>query len=310
MTDPSAAIAGSPPDTPAAAPSNLHATRPFYWSVRRELWEHRAIYIAPVAVAAVVLFGFLISMIRLPQALRAASALDGARHAARLAMPYHFTAVAIILTSLIVAVFYCLGALHGERRDRSILFWKSLPVSDLTTVIAKASIPLAVLPLVVFAVVVAVQMVMLTLSTMVLAMSGLSPALLWAKVPLVPMSLTLLYALATMTLWYAPIWGWLLLVSGWARGMTFLWAVAPPLALCLFEKIAFNTAYLWRLLGYRLGGGFTEAFDAGQHDPFGSGLALVDPVRFLASPGLWTGLAAAAGLFAAAIWLRRNREPI
>ena len=69
------------------------------------------------------------------------------------------------MTALFVVIFYCLDALYGERRDRSILFWKSLPVSDLTTVLAKASIPLVVLPLVVFAITVAVQLAMLLLSS-------------------------------------------------------------------------------------------------------------------------------------------------
>ena len=58
-------------------------------------------------------------------------------------------------------MFYCLDALYGERRDRSILFWKSLPVSDLTTVLSKASIPIVVLPLLTFAVTVATQLIML-----------------------------------------------------------------------------------------------------------------------------------------------------
>ncbi len=64
--------------------------------------------------------------------------------------PYTFAAGCIMATAFIVGVFYCLDALHGERRDRSILFWKSLPVSDLTTVLSKASIPLVVLPLLSF----------------------------------------------------------------------------------------------------------------------------------------------------------------
>ena len=73
-------------------------------------------------------------------------------------MPYSHAAMLLMVTAFIVGVFYCLDALHGERRDRSILFWKSLPVSDLTTVLSKASIPLVVLPLLVFAITVATQL--------------------------------------------------------------------------------------------------------------------------------------------------------
>src|SRR6202140_5345961 len=122
-------------------------TRPMYWSVRRELWENRSIYIAPLVVAAVVLLGFLISTIHLQDKMRAALALDPMKQHELIERPYNFAALLLMGTTFVVAVFYCLDALHGERRDRSILFWKSLPVSDVTTVLAKASIPLVILPL-------------------------------------------------------------------------------------------------------------------------------------------------------------------
>ena len=95
-------------------------------------------------------------------------------------------------------MFYCLDALHGERRDRSILFWKSLPVSDLTTVLSKASIPLVILPLLTFAITVATQLIMLLLSSAVLLASGLSVATLWTQLSLFQMSLMLLYHLVTV----------------------------------------------------------------------------------------------------------------
>src|SRR5437773_10588476 len=119
-------------DSQGIAPVAMSATRRMYWSVRRELWENRSIYIAPLAVAAVILFGFLISTIHLPDKMRAALALDPAKQHELIEQPYSFAALLIMGTTFIVAVFYCLDALHGERRDRSILFWKSLPVSDLT----------------------------------------------------------------------------------------------------------------------------------------------------------------------------------
>ena len=136
-------------------------TRPFYWSVRRELWENRSIYLAPLIVAGVVLFGFVISAFGLPRRRRDALLLDPAQQRAAIEKPYDVAAMMIMFTAFIVGVFYCLDALHGERRDRSILFWKSLPVSDLTTVLSKAIIPLVVLPLLTFAIIVATQLIML-----------------------------------------------------------------------------------------------------------------------------------------------------
>ena len=291
-------------NTEAPAP-----TRPLFWSVRRELWENRVLYVAPLVAALVFLFGYAISTITLPRRVRAIAALDPAQQTAALAMPYSVAATLIILTAYLVAVFYCLDALYGERRDRSILFWKSLPVSDLETVLAKASIPLVVLPALVFAIALATQLAMLLLSTLVLLASGLGVATLWAR--LFEMTPVLLYGLAVHALWHAPLYAWLLLVSSWARRMPFLWAVLPPLALGAFEKVAFQTSYVCSLLQYRVTGAMGEAFSArtGAH-----GLVIrlsgLDPLRFLSSPGLWIGLLAAGVFLAVAARMRRYREPI
>ncbi|HEX4961623.1 MAG TPA: ABC transporter permease [Thermoanaerobaculia bacterium] len=314
MTTPANAQPESPDDsqgiTPPAMPA-IPATRPMYWSVRRELWENRSIYVAPLVAAAVALFGFLISTLTLPHRMRALSALDPAKQRQAIAVPYSFVAALLIATAFLAGVFYCLDALHGERRDRSILFWKSLPVSDRTTVLSKAIVPLVILPLLIFAVVVATQLIMLLLSTAVLLGNGLSVAPLWDRLPLFRMTLGLLYSLAAIALWHAPIYGWLLLVSGWARRATFLWAVLPLLAISVFERIAFRTWHFAFLLRYRLIGWFTEGFDFKTHgmgaiDP----LAHLTPVNFLSSPGLWIGLVFAAAFLAAAVRLRRYREPI
>src|SRR6476659_1714562 len=184
-------------------------TRPLRWSVWRELWENRSIYIAPLAVAVVVLFGFMISTYGMPERRRGVLLMDLAKQRALISEPYDVAAMMLIFTVFIVGVFYCLDALYGERRDRSILFWKSLPVSDLTTVLSKASIPLVLLPLFSFAIVVATEWVMLLLSTAVLLGSGLSAARLWTEVSW--SQTMLLYHLVTVhMLWYAPIYAWLL----------------------------------------------------------------------------------------------------
>ncbi len=152
------------PDTPIAAqgfaPAVIPESRLLYWSVMRELWESRSIYVAPLAVAALTLVGHLIATIG-----RAMSVTNLAQRGAILEQHYSFAEFAIMGTTFVVAVFYCLDALHGERRDRSILFWKSLPVSDLTTVLSKAAIPLVVLPLVTFAITVLTQLIMALMSS-------------------------------------------------------------------------------------------------------------------------------------------------
>jgi ABC-2 type transport system permease protein len=290
-------------DSQRIAPE-LSATQPLLWSVRRELWENRSIYIAPLAIAVVMLFGFLIATIG------RAMSLDPARRAAALSEPNDFAALLIMGTAFIVGIFYSLEALHGERHDRSILFWKSLPVSDLTTVLSKASIPLVVLPLLSFALTVATQWIMLLLSTAVLLGSGLSVAPLWTHLPFFQMWLLLLYHLfAVHVLWYAPIYGWMLLVSAWARRAAFLWAALPWLAIGIVEKLAFNTTHFAAWLGYRIsgdaaGGSFTA--DNVSMDP----LMHLTPGKFLSTPGLWIGLAFFAACIAGTVRLRRSQGPI
>jgi ABC-2 type transport system permease protein len=285
--------------------------RPLYWSVRRELWENRWLYLAPLAVAAVVLFGFLVSTFTLPHRMRALSELSPAKQHAMIVMPYNVTAGLTLLTAFLVGIFYCLDALYGERRDRSILFWKSLPVSDRTTVLAKASIPLVVLPLLALAIIIVTQLIILLLSTVVLLGSGAGAAALWARLPFLRMSLALSFGLLAMTLWHAPMYGWLLLVSGWARRAAMVWAVLPWLAICVFEALAFRTSHFIRLLQYRLVGWFQQsfAFHAKGSDPTDP-LSLLTPGKFLSTPGLWIGLVLAAAFIAAAVRLRRDREPI
>ena len=319
MNSPSNAESGPGSPTPATTPpsdpgasdaSNTAAPRPFYWSVWRELWENRSIYIAPLAVAVVVLFGFMISTYGMPERRRGVLLMDPAKQQALVSEPYDAAAMMLIFTVFIVGVFYCLDALYGERRDRSILFWKSLPVSDLTTVLSKASIPLLILPLITFAIIVATQFVMLLWSSVVLLTSGLAGTT-WTRFNIVEQSLILLYSLVALALWHAPIYGWLLLVSGWARRATFLWAVLPLLAISIFEKITFNTAHFIRMLGNRLTGFAAEAFDfQAQHNPDIHSLSQLTPGRYLSTPDLWIGLAFAAVFIFAAVRLRRYRGPI
>ena len=283
----------------AVASTHIPATRRLYWSIRREFWEHRSIYIAPLAVAAVFLLGFLIAL-----------TLSPAHRHEPLDMPYELAAGLIMGTAFILGIFYSLDALYGERRDRSILFWKSLPVSDLTTVLSKFAIPLIILPLLSFAIALVTQFVMLLLSSAVLVGSGLSVGTLGARMSFFHMSLMLLYHILTVHgLWYAPIYGWLLLVSAWAPRAPFIWAFLPPFVIWGVERIAFNTSHFLGMLQYRLTGPEPSTTTARSGNLMEM-MSALSPVQFFTTPGLWAGLAVAAIFLAAAVRLRRYREPI
>src|ERR1700730_10375633 len=296
-------------DSQKIAPAAMSATRPLYWSVRRELWEYRSIYIAPLAAAFVFLLGFFISMLSLRHRMHDVWPLDSALGPDVFATRYELAAALIMGTALIVGVFYTLDALYGERRDRSILFWKSLPVSDLTAVLSKLTIPLVILPLLSFAISLAIQFIMLLLSSVILLGSGVSIAALWTQVSFFHVSFVLLYPLLTVHgLWYAPLYGWLLLVSAWAPRAPFIWSVLPPFVICGVEKIAFNTSYFLALLQERLvGQGDAMASHSAPNDFMAT---LIPELHFFRTPGLWIGLALAAAFLAAAVRLRRYQGPI
>jgi ABC-2 type transport system permease protein len=294
--------------SPAVAPVESSATRLFYWSLRRELWENRAIYLGPLAAAALFLLGYLINMINLRRRLQGGGMLDPAQQHAVLAAPYEMAGALIMGTGFIVGIFYSLDALYGERRDRSILFWKSLPVSDLTSVLSKVTIPLVVLPLLSFAITVVTQAIMLLASRVVLLGTGLNLAILWTQSSFLRFTLLLLYHIVTVHgLWYAPFYGWLLLVSAWAPRAPFIWAFLPPFAISGFEKLAFNTSHFLTMLKDRL---------AGPENPAAPGstlmqvMAALTPGQFFSLPGLWIGLAIAGICLAAAVRLRKSRGPI
>jgi len=295
-------------ETQKIAPAVLSATRPLYWSVRRELWENRSIYLAPLAAAGVYLLAWMVAVMRLPHKWRALSGVEMIRRHA-IAEPYDFAAGLLMVTAMIVGVFYCLDALHGERRDRSILFWKSLPVSDVTTVLAKASIPLAVLPALTIMITLATQVLVLMMSSMALAASGQSVGAYWEQLSWFQMWAMLVYHLLTVhLLGHAPFYAWFLLVSAWARRAAFLWAVLPLIAIGFIEKIVFNTSYFGEMLESQLSGG-SEAVPFPGRWPIDP-MTHVTPGHFLVSPGLWLGLAVTAAFLFAAVKIRRNREPI
>lgn len=282
--------------------------RSLYWSLRRELWESRSIYIAPLAVAPVALLASLVNAAGLPAKMRAGLTPMQLHNAIR--QPYDIVAGLLMATTLVVAVVYCLDALYGERRDRSILFWKSLPVSDTTTVLAKASIPIVILPLLGFVVTVVLQLIMAVISSAVLSANGLSVAAFWEHLSFAHTSLLLLYHLVGVHgLSWAPFFGWMLLVSAWARRAPLVWAFLPPIVIAIVERIAFNTSHFGAMLGARLSGSQSVATSA-------SGGMMMDPMtthvtlaRFVSAPGFWIGLVLTALFLAAAVRLRRYQVP-
>lgn len=281
-----------------------------YWSIRRELWEHRSLYMAPLAVGGGIFFAFVLMASRLPDNLKTTPLANIAQQQASIEKPFVIIPAALFVTAFIVGIFYCLDALYGERRDRSVLFWKSLPVSDRTSVFAKACIPVVVLPLVVYVIALATQALVLLLATIVLAAHGASPSMLWQHLPFFRLPVLMLYGFLCVALWHAPLYAWMLLVSAWAKRAAVVWALLPSILLSMFEKMIFRTSYVGKFLQYRMMGFVPSAFPATRPGDPVLQLSQLTPLDYLLSPGLWLGLAAAALMLAVASWLRRRQEPV
>jgi ABC-2 type transport system permease protein len=287
------------------------------------LWENRSIIIAPFAVAILLIFTILIPVVRLltdPELIEVGTDARGAFPTEGLWIPYLISAAPVLAIGILVAVAYCLNALHGERRDRSILFWKSMPVSDLTTVLSKAAIPLVLAPLVSFVAAVMAQVVIFAVVLLVfplvaskahLVWNGMpvdyrTTARVWAGVPAGHLTLAMLYGLVACALWYAPVYAWLLLVGAWARRLVFVWAVVPAGCLMIIEQIGFGTNRLEGLIEDRLLGILPRAFSGIG----GNELPRMTPSLFFSDSALWIGLAVAALFLGAAVLARRYRQPV
>ena len=129
-------------------------------------------------------------------------------------------------------------------------------------------------------------------TSVVLRTHGMSPASTWTIIPFFQDWLVLLYGLAVLALWHAPVYGWLLLVSGWARRATFLWAVLPVIVIEIFEKVTFGTTHFSAFIGHRLFGFAPHAFYFAGHGPSIDSLSQLTPGKYLGAlicgSGCWS----------------------
>ena len=294
------------PESHVYSTAAIPARRLAYWSIMREFWESPSVYIAPVTVAAVALLGYLFGSIFLPghQPTRAMT-----MHHDPLRVAYDFAAVVVMLTVVLLQLLYCLDALYGERRERSILFWKSLPVSDVTTVLAKTSVPMVFLPLYGMLVTVVTQFGILLIASVVVLFTGGSVTMLWHQSSILYPAWLLGYHLLTVhTLWYAPLYCWILFVSAWTKRSPIIWVVFPPLAIYAAERFLLGTSYFWEILNQRLVGN-TQATAGSGMTEMGIGTH-VTPGAFLTNPSMWIGIAVSAAFLWGAARLRRYHEPV
>jgi len=224
-----------------------------------------------------------------------------------------------------VVFFYLLGALYDDRKDRSILFWKSLPASDTLTVLSKLLVAMVVAPLIFWVVFILTQVVMAVIASLMVISVGENPWTLFLSVmnPLKAWLLLLVSYLAS-SIWFLPIYGWLLLVSSFAPRIPLLFAVLPPVVFAILqiwidflrtftlnsnlfgvigEWVANSPAIL--SVGVRDGRGMLS-LGAPLNKDFDHAVTVANIFDRLFSVQMLAGLAIAAVFLAGALWMRRR----
>lgn len=212
------------------------------------------------------------------------------------------------LFMMVILVFvtfnYLLGCLYSDRKDRSILFWRSMPVSARDEVLAKLAVALLVAPAIFIAASLLAQLATVLLAMLLVLRMDLDPfAVVLGNIQFGRLLLDQLGGWVLTALWVAPVYAWVLLASAAARRSPFLLAVVPVLGLVLLEAMLLGSS--------RFGGAVMNhlpSFEVG-HDTAGFYLFGPDWVSqdYL---GLMLGLLVAAVLLAATVWLRRYRWEI
>lgn len=334
---------------PVAARTAPHATHRFRLLLRREYWEHRGgMFWAPLiagAVSSLLSIGLLIVGIwtahkavadgHLIQAngvtingmdlgalVQQLSGDDLHQLSEGLTITLALSSLWPFFVMIFVAFFYCLGALYDDRRDRSVLFWKSLPVSDTATVLSKVVTVMLVIPLIATLMAIVTMLVFLVALSIAVAAHGANPfPLLWSNGAVFLLAAQFLAAIPVYAAWMMPTVGWLLLCSAWAKSKPFLWALLIPLALGiatsmtgLLQVFGLERHWLWGNVVARMLLGTVPVTPRDiDYIQAGGGTAsemfsIQGTWSNFAEPAMWMGIVAGIVMIVIAIRLRRWRE--
>jgi ABC-2 type transport system permease protein len=310
--------------------------------IRREFWEHKSLWIAPLVWVGFITLFFTWAVIQGPDnhearivinahsvdqmglnaadqhELQRAIDLPDDRKQTLFAASFLaiFGLISVFMT--VVVFFYLIDCLYTERKDRSILFWKSLPVSDAEIVYSKLAVATIVVPLGVIVLTAVMQLLLFIIVWLRLHGSVIGEVMpdwsfvAWLRSQAVALGVTL-----GGVLWYAPIAAYLLLLSAWVKNKVFLWVVLPPVALPVLEKVFLGSNHVAAFLGRRFSGYIQEmkldpnAFEAGNsgHLPAVSDVYNAFHLsNVFKTPEMWLGVAAAAAMIFLAIRIRRYRD--
>ena len=323
---------------------NTQTWKNLYWLVKREFWEHRGgFFWAPIITGGIFLLLNIMGIITaevlgarhginfgasggLRKVIEGMDAGDMSQVGFALDIAMYSAMALLVVVLGFVVFFYCLGALYDDRRDRSILFWKSLPISDTSTVLSKVISATVVAPVIAVIVGIIVGMLQLLIVAVTLSFHGVNVWQLLLMAHPFKVMFNLVGYIPLYVLWAAPAVGWLLICSAWARSKPFLWAVALPVGTGLLVTWfgimgLFNlpAVWFWKNIVQRAlfsvfpgtGSMFSADGDNMVRHVTGSGMDVMDLTNtwhLMASPNLWIGVVVGAALLAGATWFRRWRD--
>ena len=296
--------------------------------IKRELWEHRAIFVTPIAIASIVTLGTLMALMlagefrqELDLAIFGAQNVVGeVERRAFLTAFFGGTSWLFLLGLGILSIFYALDSLYAERKDKSILFWRSLPVTDAETVLSKLLTAAFVIPAVAIAGIIVTHLVNLVIMSIWIASKGGSAGVLvWGSVPFFDNWMATILVIYASAIWMSPFLGWFLFVSAWTKRSPFMVAFLPLVLIPLIEGIFLRSSHFAEAVWGR--GAQIPLFQAGidvegffdedniqLSEEMISLLAHIDLGRFFSSIDTWIGIIVCGLLTTAAIYVRRYRD--
>jgi len=312
-----------------------NAMRAYSVLVKREIWEHKSFWIVPAVIGCLgILFtlygsGALLvaahqGMININSDVTVVDSTEGVR-------AFIFGSAAFFNTVMLFMVwFYLMDSLYADRKDRSVLFWKSMPVSDTSTVLSKLFTGMVTAPALMLAAVIVTEIITGFLFIIALSLAGVHILTLAFQPGTIILAwTTLAFALIVQSLWLLPFFGWFLLCSAWARKLVLAWAVLIPMGAMIVERLFIGTHYLSHAIFGHLAKLFTMVM-SGHYSvngvSIGPGIGIGDKpdvfdghsalmtigslAHMFVQPEMWIGIAIGAIFVFGAIWLRRNRSEI
>lgn len=305
--------------------------------IKREFWEHRGAFIkAPVIMGIVLIvisIGAYITALVLANKSGANDFASQLIHESSKLTPEKLAVIwdgqmmgmssLFLMVLYFVLFFFLLGSLFDDRKDQSILFWKSLPISDTTTVLSKVITAMFFVPIIFVGVYLIVSLILMIVFTVILLIHGLNPLqLIWSPASLYAGGKVMLIGTLTQMLWALPIYGWLIFSSSVSKRRPFLFAVFVP-AIFAFSWYWINVLtfkftnfsmfkeplnYLGHaLLPYASGSVTGKQFSFNPEEST-SDVVISNMFSSLASMEILYGALFCSILVALAIWLRRYRN--